>query len=139
MFGLRRGVSLGFRAGARWPFFTVVVMTLWNAGGAAQAAEQLSPGRVVFIRECSKCHEVGPDAQNRIGPRLNGLIGRQVGSVDDYKHHSKGFQDKQDRWTAEALRAYLRNPRGVMGGNMLYRGLQNEGELSALIDYLKTQ
>lgn len=140
MLGLRSRISLGFRDGTRWSRVTVIfAMTLWCGCGQGYATEKLSPGRTVFIRECSKCHEVGPDAKNRIGPHLNGLIGRKVGSVGDFKHHSKAFREKQDLWTLDSLRAYLRDPRGVMGGNMLYKGLQSEEDLSALVDYLQAQ
>ena len=32
------------------------------------------------------CHAVGPDAQNRIGPELNGLDGRHSGSPINFNY-----------------------------------------------------
>ena len=32
-------------------------------------------GAEVFKKECSKCHQVGEEARNRIGPQLNGIFG----------------------------------------------------------------
>jgi hypothetical protein len=33
------------------------------------------------FKKCARCHDVGPTAKNKVGPLLNGLDGRESGSV----------------------------------------------------------
>ena len=52
------------------------------AAGAAQAQDfDVAAGEKVFAK-CKACHAVGPGAKNKVGPELNGLIGRPVASVE---------------------------------------------------------
>ena len=37
-------------------------------------------GELVFRKQCSGCHMVGPDAKHRVGPHLNGIFGRKAGT-----------------------------------------------------------
>ncbi len=34
------------------------------------------------FRKCTPCHSIGPDAQNKLGPILNGLVGLVQGEGD---------------------------------------------------------
>ena len=47
--------------------------------------ETLAHGEKVF-KKCSACHMIASDGKNMIGPNLWGVIGRQAGSVADYKY-----------------------------------------------------
>lgn len=114
--------------------------TLAASAGAVRAEDKLSPGLSVFVRECSKCHQVGPGAKNRIGPQLNGLFGRKAGSVQDFKNYSEANKNAGFFWTPDTLRAFLRDPRVmIVGTTQLYKGLKDEGQIDALIEYLQTQ
>ena len=64
------------------------------AGAALLASTALSladgdvdKGEKVF-RKCKACHAVGEKAKNKVGPELNGIIGRVIASVEDYKYSS---------------------------------------------------
>ena len=35
-----------------------------------------------FFHKCQACHAVGVGAKNKLGPELNGLVGRQAGSTE---------------------------------------------------------
>jgi hypothetical protein len=35
---------------------------------------------------CKACHQIGETAKNAVGPVLNGVIGRKVGTVDGYNY-----------------------------------------------------
>lgn len=107
-----------------------------------QAAEDLGDaeaGKRVF-GECKGCHQVGPDAENRIGPHLNGLFGRRAGSVAGFRY-SKSFQRAGAsglEWHADSLSDFLLNPRSVASGTrMSYRGLKDETKRADLIAYLR--
>jgi cytochrome c len=103
-------------------------------------ADELPLGQRVFIRECSKCHEVGANAHNRVGPRLNGLFGRKAGSLADYKYYSEANKAAGFVWTPENLAQFLPNPKSMLqGSTQIYPGLKNEREIKALIEYLATQ
>lgn len=101
----------------------------------AEAGERL-------FRQCSACHQVGDNAQNRTGPVLNGIVGAPAGQVDGFRY-SNPFQAAAEAglvWTEEELHAYLEDPRGYMRGTrMAFRGVGDEGERAAIIEYLRTQ
>ncbi|WP_342021481.1 c-type cytochrome [Methyloceanibacter marginalis] len=46
--------------------------------GPASAAGDAEAGKAAFATKCGICHQVGPDAQNLVGPELNGIVGRKA-------------------------------------------------------------
>lgn len=102
-------------------------------------AQSLSAGEVVFVKECSKCHQIGEGAKNRIGPQLNGIVGRKAGSVSEFKYYSEANRTSGTIWTEENLRQFIKDPKGmIVGTTQVYKGLQDSTEIEALITYLKT-
>ena len=53
-------------------------------------ADDISDGRDIFIKRCLGCHAF---SCNKEGPRLGGLFGRKVATVEDYKFYSQGLKD----------------------------------------------
>ena len=103
-----------------------------DEGGEAAVAD----GRRVFAR-CQACHEVGA-ATNRVGPHLVGLFGRPAGGVDGYRY-SQALLESGIVWDDATLHTFLRNPRAAVPGNrMSFVGVRDDGELDALIAYLRT-
>jgi len=96
-------------------------------------------GAKVF-RKCVSCHMVGDDAKNRVGPQLNGIIGREIASIEGYRY-SKGmnaYAEAQNVWTETNMDAYLANPRKtVKGTRMAFAGLRKETDRHDVIAYLK--
>lgn len=112
---------------------------------AAEAAAGPDPalveaGEKVF-RQCQACHQVGEGAENRVGPHLNGVVGREIAAVEGFRY-SSAFQSKAEEgftWTEEHLKAYLKDPLGYIEGNrMAFGGVQDEEDLEAVIAYLGT-
>lgn len=93
------------------------------------------------FRQCSACHMVGENAQNRVGPQLNAVVGRTIGEIEDFRY-SDVFQDAMDAgemWNTENLHAFLANPRDAMPGTkMSFRGVRDEADIDALIAYLQS-
>jgi len=58
---------------------TARAMLLLASVGTA-VAQNVANGAHVF-HQCMICHSIGPGAQNKIGPELNGLDARHSGSV----------------------------------------------------------
>ena len=92
-------------------------------------------GQRVF-NQCRACHQVGENARNLVGPQLNGLFGRQAGSVEGYSY-SQAFQGLDKVWDHENFAVYIRDPRGVTPGTkMVFAGLRNDQQIADLIAYL---
>jgi cytochrome c len=55
--------------------FPVALMSISLLGATALAEGNAENGETVF-RKCRTCHDIGPKAKNKVGPHLNGIIGR---------------------------------------------------------------
>ncbi len=111
-----------------------VLATVAGAHAEGDAAQ----GEKVF-KKCAACHAVGPDAKNKVGPELNGIVDRKVGAVEDYKYSKAmiefGADDKT--WDVETLASYLAKPRDVVKGTkMAFAGLRKDDEIADVIAYL---
>jgi cytochrome c2 len=109
----------------------------------AQEVDQAlaAEGESVF-RRCMACHQVGPDAKNRVGPVLTGVVGRQAGTVEDFRYSDAMVQAGENGlvWTEEELDAYLEAPREMVPGtNMAFPGLRDEHDRLAVIAYIEQQ
>lgn len=103
-------------------------------GGAAAA--DAKAGEKVF-RKCKACHVVDKE-QNRVGPHLVGIVGRQSAAVEDFKY-SSALQEANIVWTEENIDAYLEKPKDFIKGNrMAFVGLKKEEDRADVIEYLKS-
>lgn len=102
---------------------------------AAFAEGDIAKGEKVF-KKCKACHAVGEGAKNRVGPILNGVVGREAAMVEGYKY-SKAMKAAGLTWDEETLTAYLTKPRKtVKGTKMAFAGLKKEADLENVIAYL---
>ena len=102
-------------------------------------AADVEKGAKVY-KKCVSCHMIGDKAKNRVGPQLNGIIGREIASLGDYKY-SKAmvkYGEAEKVWSEENLGAYLANPRKtVKGTRMAFAGLRKQADVDNVIAYLK--
>lgn len=105
---MKRG---SFFAASLAAFFLTVIPV------GAQELGDPEEGESVF-RKCKACHQVGPEASNRVGPVLNGILCRPMASAEDYSYSDALLDKASDRsvWTIAALNAYLENPGDFIGG-----------------------
>jgi cytochrome c len=93
-------------------------------------------GNQLFHRYCSVCHGTEP-GQNKVGPSLAGIVGRQSGSEAGFSY-SEAMQSSHLTWDEATLDKYLTDPKGVVPGTkMLFQGVKNPDERHAIVDYLK--
>ena len=118
----------------------IALLVLVLAGVAEAAEGNVADGEEVF-KKCRACHEVGPDARNKVGPLLNGILGRKAGSIDGFAYSPANKKAGDDGWvwTEEKLLKYLENPRTTMPGNrMAFVGLADDQDRLDVLVYLKT-
>ncbi len=118
----------------------MAVLAVTGFAGSALAEGDAAAGEKVF-RKCKACHQVGDGAKNKVGPMLNGIVGNEIASVEDFKY-SKAFLAKKAEglvWTDEVLDTYRTKPKKfIPGTKMSYAGLKKEGDRANVITYLKT-
>ena len=102
---------------------------------ALMAMGDLATGEKVF-KKCSACHSIVKGGKNNIGPALYNVVGRQIGSISDYKY-SKALAAYGKNWTFEELNGYLIKPaKWIKGTKMAFAGLRKEKDRASVILYL---
>ncbi|MGD1888982.1 MAG: c-type cytochrome [Cohaesibacteraceae bacterium] len=117
-------------------------------GGASMASAQdaevyiaadATAGAAVF-RQCGACHMVGPNAMQRVGPPLNGIIGREWASFEGFRYsdsHIEAGETQGGVWTVSIMSEYLQNPRAMVPRTrMAFAGLRQEQQIRDVIKYL---
>jgi len=97
-------------------------------------------GENVF-RQCKACHQVGEGAQNRVGPQLNGVMGREMAAVDGFRYSKTLAQMGADGmvWNEETMAEFMADPRGyIKGTKMSFAGLRKDEDIAAVTEYLKS-
>jgi cytochrome c len=116
------------------------VLVLIGLTNLAQAADGDPAKGEQSFRICGACHSIGADAKNKIGPELNGVVGRKWGSVDDYSYSSdlSAGKDQAKVWDEATLNDYLENPKHLAPhGKMSFAGFKSENQRADVIAYLK--
>lgn len=97
------------------------------------ASADAQKGAKVFSK-CKACHKV--DGTDGTGPHLNGVVGRDIGSVAGFGYSSI-LTTLEGNWTPEAMNAFLSNVKGYAPGTkMSFSGLKKEKDRANLIAYL---
>ncbi len=92
-------------------------------------------GKAVFA-QCSSCHAMDAGV-NKIGPSLNGVIGRMSGTVPGFSY-SAANANSGFVWTKEKLFQHLEKPQRVIPGTkMMYAGLPDAQKRADVIAYLE--
>ena len=95
----------------------------------------IASGEKIF-KKCAACHSIIKGGKNAIGPALYNVVGRKVGSVEDYKY-SKALAAYEKEWTLEELNGYLTKPaKWIKGTKMAFAGLRKEADRASVIKYL---
>jgi len=93
-----------------------------------------SAGRVLFATVCSACHTAD---QNKVGPMLEGVVGRQAGSVPGYPY-SAALAQSGITWDAASLDKWLASPQHLVPGAQMPFSLPDPVRRRDVIAYLET-
>ena len=104
------------------------IMAIFASTSAAEGAK--------VFKKCAACHSIAEGGKNKIGPALWGVLGRQAGSLPDYKY-SKAMAAHGKKWSFEEMNGFLIKPKEwIKGTKMSYAGLKSEKERAAVILYM---
>lgn len=105
-----------------------VAFPAFAAGDAAKGEKEFN--------KCKACHMIESDSEvivrgGKVGPNLYGVIGRTMGSAEDYKY-SDGLAAKAEAgevWDEASLAEYVKDPNAFLGSRskMTYK-LRKGGE-----------
>ena len=113
----------------------IIAAALIAASGYSASAQDAAKGEISF-HKCLPCHAIGDDAQNKIGPELNGIDGRHSGSVPDFSY-SDANKNSGIVWGEAKFKEYIQDPRGVVPGTkMIFAGIKNPQEINDLWAYV---
>jgi cytochrome c len=104
---------------------------------AAPAADAGDPtkGAQVF-KKCQACHNIGPGATIKVGPPLNGIVGRPAASIEGYRY-SHAMQNSGLVFDAPTLTIYLKSPKALVPGTaMAFVGLKKDQDIADVIAFL---
>lgn len=127
-------------------FLLAVAVMAMCWGLEAQAAGDAANGEKIF-QQCSACHSAEKGV-NKIGPSLNGVIGRPAGSIGNYQY-SQAMQEAAKKgltWTPENVVSYLKNPHEFLDDfaghpgapNKMPFSLSDQKEREDVVAYLKS-
>ena len=68
-------------------------------------AQDAASGEKIFV-QCKACHQIGENANNAVGPVLNGLFGRKAGTIEGYSY-SPANKNSGITWDEATFREYI--------------------------------
>lgn len=115
----------------------VVAAGLVLAMPAVASAQDKEAGKKAFTK-CAPCHSIGPGAKNKVGPELNGVVGRKAASVEGFAY-SDGLKKSGITWDDAALHEWVTDPKKkVPGTKMLFVGIKDATERDDLLAYIES-
>jgi cytochrome c len=105
------------------------------ASSAALAQQEDDPGEIMFNNHCRKCHSIKA-GDNRLGPSLHGIVGKEAGTVAGFGGYSGGL--KGFNWDEAMLDKFIADPASVsQGTNMIYPPVKDPAERKQIIEFMK--
>lgn len=114
----------------------LVMSAMLAVSARAAAAQDVAKGEIVF-HQCMICHSIGENAQNKIGPELNGLDGRHSATVANF-NYSDADKNSGIVWNEATFKQYIVNPRAMIPGTkMPFAGIKDPQQVNDLWAYIK--
>lgn len=115
----------------------VAALAVVLTGGAKVAAAADLDGEVLFNTHCRNCHSI-KEGDNRLGPALHGIVGKEAGTVAGFAAYSgslKGFT-----WDVATLDKFIAAPASVAPNtSMIYPPVDDPAVRKAIIDFMQSK
>jgi len=116
------------------PVAMAAPVTLEVTDGGKALTGDPDKGKSVF-NKCMACHSIKA-GENRVGPSLNGVIGRAAGTVAGF-NYSAANKNSGITWTQQKIFDYLLKPNAMVPGTkMVFPGLPAAQDRADVIAYL---
>ncbi len=119
-------------------FPSIVISSLSNPFPEELPPSAMGPvelGRHMYLGVCASCHAL--DGGIGIGPPLNGVVGRRVGSVSGYGY-SRALAGYDGLWTRELLTSFLTDPDRHFHGTKMPIAPISWTQVPNIISFLQT-
>jgi cytochrome c len=120
--------------------FALVVALLAGVAGASELDDRIAGANLkrgqLFYMQCKTCHDLEAGLPHRVGPNLNGVLGRKAGAAAGFKY-SDVLVKSSVVWSRETLDAWIRQPAALVPGNaMAYPGIASDADRAAVIAWM---
>ena len=125
-------------------FVAAALAAILACAGSTLAAGDVAKGEADFKAKCAICHQIGPGAQNGIGPELNGIVGRKAAAVANFPTYSATMKKMGEEgyvWTEENIDKWIHDPKAMIPDSMMslaFAGVPDATERADIIAYLKS-
>jgi cytochrome c len=111
----------------------------WLAASAARADGDPAKGKAAFVRQCAICHTVDKGGENRLGPNLFGILGKNAGTVSGYVYTDAFKRQANWEWSTDAMGGWIMFPSTMIPGTSMgiFQGVA-ERDRDDLVAYLAT-
>lgn len=121
-------ISVGFLIGA-----LCISLCAVSASAAADHAGDAERGKALFERRCTGCHSLDQDKE---GPRLRDVYGRQAGSVPNFPY-SDALKSAHFHWDEASLDKWLTDTESVVPNNEMAFHVPRAEERADIIRFLQ--
>ncbi|HTD91769.1 MAG TPA: c-type cytochrome [Burkholderiales bacterium] len=116
------------------PRRSLTALLLAAHAASSLAAGDAANGAQLYEQRCGGCHAV--DA-NRVGPLHRNVFGRKAGAAPAYDY-SPALRNSTVRWGEVTLNAWLSDPEKFIPGQRMGYAVNDAGDRSDLIAYLRS-
>jgi cytochrome c len=113
--------------------FVLLAFDLLAFGDTARAEDL--PGGELFANQCGTCHVLSPTPEQRQGPNLYGVIGRQAGKLKGFKY-SPALARAKFTWSKETIDSWLTDASRVVPGAVMPYRQADPAIRAKIIDYI---
>lgn len=115
--------------------FLALALTAAISVAASTANADAAKGAKLFKKKCGVCHSTDA-GKHKVGPSLNGIIGRKAGSTDFKKY--KALKGSKIVWTEKNLDGWITNPKKFIGKpTAMTAKIKKAADRDNIIDFLK--
>lgn len=121
------GFLIGFSVGI------LMLIALIIFPRVSRADANVDRGKQLFEKRCTGCHSLDQDKE---GPRLRGVYGRQAGTVSGF-NYSAALQSSHLTWDDASLDKWLTDTDSLIANNDMAFHVAKQDERADIIHFLK--